>query len=74
VPANITPPIVADLGSARKEEIKELRSGGGPMVDDIREAIRHVREDVELAGTKRIFVPVVVVYTPGGRDDDDDAD
>ncbi len=74
MPANITPPIVADLGSAGKEEIKALRSGGGPLADDIREAMRHIREDVELAGTKRVFVPVVVIYTQGGRDDEDDAD
>ena len=72
--ANITTPIVADLGSAGKEEIKQLRSGGGPLADDIREAMRHVQANVELAGANRIFVPVVVVYTPGGRDDDDDAD
>jgi hypothetical protein len=70
----ITPAIVADLGTARKEHIKDLRNGAGPLVDDIQAAMAHIHAKAELAGPNRVFVPVVVVYTEAESDGEDGRD
>jgi hypothetical protein len=72
--ADITPPIVADLGTARRKHIEDLRTGTGPLVDDIQAAMACVHANAELAGTDRVFVPVVVICTQGERDDEDEDD
>jgi hypothetical protein len=72
--ARITPPIVVDLGTARKEPIKQLHDGAGPLVDDIQAAMAYVHANAELAGADRVFVPVVVIYAEAEEDDEDDTD
>jgi hypothetical protein len=73
----VTTPIVVDLGRASETSIELLREGGGPLIDDVEEAIGLVRQKAGEARSNRIFVPIVVVYTgasenSSGRDIDGD--
>jgi hypothetical protein len=70
--SNVTAPVVVDLGTAQEEQVRELRAGTGQLVDEVEEVLRLVRRDVDPGGGRRLFVPIVAVYTPDpkGRDDD----
>jgi hypothetical protein len=59
---NVASPIVVHLGRVRKEHIGELRSGAGPIVEEIEEVMRLVRMNADVESAKRFFLPVVVVY------------
>jgi hypothetical protein len=59
---NVMPPIVVRLGGARNEHIGALRSGAGPIIEDIEEVMRLVRRNPDLDAPNRIFLPLVVVY------------
>jgi hypothetical protein len=72
LPTDITPPIVVDLGRTRREQIERLCHGGASrLAGDIEEALGRVRSNAAVARANRIFVPVVVVYTPAAGEDDD---
>jgi hypothetical protein len=60
---NMTSPIVVSLGKTREQHVSQLRIGIGPMVEDLQEVMRLVRENVDLDRKNRVFLPIVVVYT-----------
>jgi hypothetical protein len=59
---SVTRPIVVDLGKVRQENIDALSAGNGPLIAEIEEVNRLVCSHPDLGATKRIFLPVVVVY------------
>ncbi len=61
---NITSPIVIYLGRTRNEQVDQLRSGAGQILEDIEEVMKLVRSSAGENGEKRVFLPVVAVYSP----------
>ena len=59
---NVKSPIVIDLGKTRDEHVDQLRSGAGPIVEDLEEVMRLVRLNAGAEDGKRIFLPIVTVY------------
>jgi uncharacterized protein DUF6200 len=52
------PPVVVDLGSARKNDIKLLEKGEGPLTDRVLTLLDELRSDGTITGTAQ---PVIVV-------------
>jgi hypothetical protein len=53
-----TRPVVVDLGSKKRKQIKKLRKGTGPLMDDVQELIEKLRAAGHLAAGA---TPVVMV-------------
>jgi hypothetical protein len=55
-------PIVIDLGKVRGKRIKQLKQGEGPLVAEVEEVLRKLRQqaDGELVGKQ--LLPVVLLY------------
>jgi len=55
-------PIVVDLGKKKKKQIKNLKRGRGPLLEDVADVVEKVRASLaeQLAGKE--LVPVVIVY------------
>ncbi len=51
-------PVVVDLGSKRRKQIKRLRRGQGPLMDQINEVLNELKTAGTLSGTVQ---PVIVV-------------
>jgi hypothetical protein len=60
-------PLVIDLGQIKREDIDELVSGGGRVLDEVDMAIGLVRERIDFNGSDQVLLPMVVMYT---RDED----
>jgi hypothetical protein len=56
-------PLVIDLGQIKREDIDELVSGGGRVLDEVDMAIGLVRERIDFNGSDQVLLPMVVVYT-----------
>ena len=60
-PNNMTasPPIVLDLGKQRRKRVKELRRGGGKLMDEVNASIEELRTAGALAADAQAVVVVV---------------
>ncbi|HVV81890.1 MAG TPA: hypothetical protein VHE35_02380 [Kofleriaceae bacterium] len=56
-------PIVVDLGRASRKKIRQLEAGGGPLVDEVADALAQVREQMGDDPRAQHLVPVVLVYS-----------
>ena len=57
------PPVVIDLGKAKRKRVKELKRGGGPLLAEVDDVVDAVAEELgidELEGVH--LLPVVLVY------------
>lgn len=53
-----TDPIVVDIGRQRRKRVKQLRQGGGKLMDDVQAAIGELRRTGSISGTVQ---PVIVI-------------
>lgn len=60
--ANITPPIVVDIGKVSRKKIRRLKKGQGPLLDDVNEAVLQVQEQLGRESNGKEIVPVVILY------------
>ena len=55
----VAPPIVLDLGKQRRKRVKELRRGGGKLMDEVNASIEELRTAGALAADAQAVVVVV---------------
>lgn len=60
--SNQFPPVVLDLGKAKKKLIKALKQGEGELMEDVAEAVEAIRTSLSAELEGRVLVPVVIVY------------
>lgn len=60
--SEVTLPIVIDLGRVKKKRVRELKRAEGPLLDDVDDAVEHVRARLGDEADGKTFVPVVLVY------------
>lgn len=54
-------PVVVDIGKQKDKDLKALKNGGGPLMEDVSRILEEIRaKSPELAG--KDLVPVVVIY------------
>ena len=56
-------PLVIDLGRIEREDIDQLVSGAGTVLDEVDMAMGLVRQRIDFNGSDRVLLPMVVVYT-----------
>ncbi len=62
-PAAPTPdPVVVDLGTVKRKQIKALKQGHGPLLDELAGVISQVREGLGSEADGKTILPVVVLY------------
>lgn len=61
--ANVTAPIVVELGKTRRGDIDELHEGVGCLADDIHAVMNELRSNGHSDDGNRIFVPIVAIYS-----------
>jgi len=53
-------PIIIDAGKQKRRRIKQLKVGEGPLADEVKATVAHVRGAAATATTQ--MIPVVVIY------------
>jgi hypothetical protein len=61
-PAEVTQPIVVDLGKAKKKRIRQLKRGRGPLVLEVQDVVNEVSASLGEEGAGKQLVPIVVLY------------
>jgi len=55
-------PVVIDLGKTKSSKIKDLKRGGGKLMQEILEATEQAKTSFGAASENKEFVPVVLIY------------
>ncbi len=61
-PRESTAPIVLDLGKVKRKQVKKLKRGTGPLLDEVHEAISSVHQELTAEAEGKALVPVVLLY------------
>ncbi len=61
-PAEMTQPIVIDLGKQKNKNIKDLKNGKGTLWDDMLGVVEEVKDRLGEEAAGKVFVPVVMIY------------
>ncbi len=60
--AEVTQPIIIDLGNQRSKFIKELKKGKGKLWDEVQSVLNEVQDMLGEKAEGKVIVPVVMVY------------
>ncbi|MFN8372171.1 MAG: hypothetical protein U0694_04755 [Anaerolineae bacterium] len=60
--AEVTTPIIVNLGKKKKKAIKKLKRGKGAAMDEVLDVVDQVQMNLGEQAAGKIIVPVVVVY------------
>ncbi len=55
-------PIVVDLGKVKRKQVKRLKQGTGPLLDEVHEAVSSVHQELGDDAEGKELVPVVLLY------------
>ncbi|HEY3134822.1 MAG TPA: hypothetical protein VGL29_02110 [Blastocatellia bacterium] len=60
--AKTTLPVVIDLGSQKRKDIRKLENGAGKLMLEVDLAVEHARARLPDEDKDKMFVPVVIIY------------
>jgi hypothetical protein len=60
-------PVILDLGSATRRNVRRLKAGGGRLMADVQEAIAQVTSSLGDQAQGKELLPVVVLYRKRSR-------
>ena len=60
-------PVVIDLGKTKKKKIKDLKRGGGRLMEEIFETTQRVRASLGEGTEGKEFIPIVLIYKKKSR-------
>lgn len=55
-------PIVIDLGKVKRKQVKRLKRGEGPLLEEVQQVVAGVRESLGDEAEGKELLPVVVLY------------
>ena len=61
-PAEMTQPIVINLGKQKSKNIKDLQNGKGKLWDDMLNVVEEVKEMLGEEANSKVIIPVVMIY------------
>jgi len=61
-PKASTPPRVINLGTVKRNDVKELKKGHGDLMEDVVQICDHEIAKLPAPGKGKMYQPVVVVY------------
>ena len=65
--ADVTTPIIVDLGKQRKRRIKRLKKGRGKLWDEVADVLAEIQDSLGEEAEGKVLVPVVLVYRKKDR-------
>ena len=67
--AEMTSPVIIDLGSQKSGSLRELKKGEGKLWDEVLDVAEEVKEMLGAEADGKVFVPIVMLYKEksGGR-------
>lgn len=65
--AEVTQPIIIDLGKQRPKHIKRLKRGQGKLWDEVVDVIDEVNLQLGEEAEGKVLVPIVMVYRKKGK-------
>lgn len=88
VSAEMTQPVIIDLGKTRAKSLRELKEGEGKLWDEVLDVAEEVKEMLGAEAEGKVFIPIIMLYQKRSRrrrldldkiifpllDDDDDDD
>ena len=60
--SGIHPPIIIDLGKAKKKRVRRLKRGRGRLMDEVQDTLEEVRQRLGDQAKGKELVPVVMIY------------
>ena len=86
--AEMTQPVIIDLGKQRSKLLRELKKGEGKLWDEVLDVAEEVKEMLGADAEGKVFIPIIMLYQEKSRrrrldldkivfpllDDDDDDD
>jgi hypothetical protein len=60
--AEMTQPVIIDLGKQRRSTLKDLKKGEGELWDEVLDVIGEVKEMLGAEAEGKVLVPVVMLY------------
>ena len=60
--AEVTQPIIVDLGNQKTKFIKELKKGEGKLWDEVQNVVEEVKDMLGEKAEGKVIIPVVMVY------------
>ena len=61
-PAEVTAPIIVNLGKKKRKVIKRLKSGKGRAMDEVLDVVDQVQANLGAQAEGKVLVPVVIIY------------
>jgi hypothetical protein len=66
-PAEMTQPILIDLGARKPRDIKDLKKGQGELWEEVLNVVDETREMLGAKVEGKVLVPVVLIYSKKSR-------
>ena len=60
--AEMTQPVIIDLGKQKRSAVKDLKKGEGKLWDEVFDVIEEVKDMLGGEADGKVFVPVVMLY------------
>lgn len=60
--AEMTQPVIIDLGKQKRSALKDLKRGEGKLWDEVFDVVEEVKEMLGGEADGKVFVPVVMLY------------
>jgi len=61
-PAEVTAPIIVNLGKKKRKVIKRLKRGKGRAMDEVLDVVDQVQANLGAQAEGKVLVPVVIIY------------
>jgi hypothetical protein len=61
-PAEMTQPVIIDLGKQKAKKIKALKEGKGKLWDDTLAVVAEVKEVLGEDADSKVLIPVILIY------------
>ena len=62
VRAEMSQPIIVDLGRQKSTKLKDLKAGEGELWDDVLDVIDEVKETLGDEASGKLLVPIIIIY------------
>ena len=60
--AEMTQPVIIDLGKQRSSSLRELKKGEGKLWDEVLDVAEEVKEMLGAEAEGKVFIPIVMLY------------
>jgi len=65
--AEMTQPVIIDLGKQKPRSLRELKKGEGKLWDEVLDVAEEVKEMLGVDAEGKVFIPIVMLYQEKSR-------